>query len=63
MEKIEKSFRIRNEKWDINTGTEKIKTTFREYSVKIDGSEFEKLDKMDNFLTKFQSEPYLEQLQ
>lgn len=54
MGKRKKLFRIRNEKWDINTDTEKIKITLREYAVKIDGSEFEKLDKIGNFLTKFQ---------
>lgn len=54
MGKREKSFRVKNEKQDINPDTEKIKITLRKYSVKIDGNEFEKLDKKDNLLTNFQ---------
>ena len=45
--------KIRNEKGDITTDTEKIKTTIRSYFKNLYSTKLENLEEMNNFLDKY----------
>jgi CRISPR/Cas system-associated endoribonuclease Cas2 len=47
-------YKIRNEKGDITTETEEIQNTIRSYYKSLYSTQLENLDKIDNFLERYQ---------